>query len=136
MDFGMTKKPAPVQQQSEFDSSKLYVWVKGLESKLNNLLREVDIMKNDFIKRSNQMNKNLKAMNDEVLEMRHEQEKTIQKMGLIIKELKQTAGIEEVMTMKKYIEFWNPLNFVTQNDLERAIESKVEMMKKAKKAKK
>ena len=46
-------------------------------------------------------------------------------MDLIIKELRQTAGIEEMMTLKKYIEYWNPLNFVTQRDVERIVESKL-----------
>ncbi len=122
--------PTPeVPPSSGFDNAKLYVWVKGLESKVNNLLREVDILKNDFINRANKLNKDFKTLNDDMVELRHEQEKMDQKMVLIIKELKQTAGIEEVMTLKKYVEFWNPLNFVTQKDLEKAVESKLEMYK-------
>ena len=115
---------------SGFDPAKLYVWVKGLESKINNLLREVDVLKNDFIKRANQLNKDFKTLSEDQLEVRHEQEKMNQKMTLIIDELKQTAGAEEVATLKKYVEFWNPLNFVTQRDLEKAIESKLMEMKK------
>lgn len=110
---------------SGFDPAKLYVWVKGLESKINNLLREVDVLKNDFIKRANQLNKDFKTLSDDLVEVRHEQEKMNQKMVLIINELKQTAGAEEVVTLKKYVEFWNPLNFVTQRDLEKAIETKL-----------
>ena len=110
---------------SGFDPGKLYVWVKGLESKVNNLLREVDVLKNDFIKRANKLNKDFKTLSDDLLEIRHEQEKMNQKMTLIINELKQTAGGEEVAILKKYIEFWNPLNFVTQRDLEKAIEAKL-----------
>jgi hypothetical protein len=32
-------------QQQGFDNSRLYMWVKGLESKVNNLIREVDVIK-------------------------------------------------------------------------------------------
>ena len=46
-------------------------------------------------------------------------------MDLIIKELKITAGKEELMTLKKYIDFWNPMNFVTQRDVERVVEEKM-----------
>ena len=124
----MTQAPeAP--SVSGFDNAKLYVWVKGLESKVNNLLREVDVLKNDFIKRANQLNKDFKTISDDMVELRHEQQKMDQKMVLIIKELKQTAGMEEVMTLKKYVEFWNPLNFVTQKDLEKAVESRLEAQK-------
>ena len=113
--------PAP-----EFDSAKLYVWIKGLESKVNNLLRELDVLKNDFIKRNGQLSKDFKTLSDDFLDTRHEQEKINQKLVLIINELKQTAGQEEVVTLKKYVEYWNPLNFVTQKDLERAVESKLQ----------
>jgi hypothetical protein len=50
-------------------------------------------------------------------------------MDLVVRELKRTAGIEEVQTLKKYVEFWNPMNFVTQRDLDKAIESKLHLVK-------
>tara|TARA_Y100000310_G_scaffold92989_1_gene90566 strand:- start:865 stop:1251 length:387 start_codon:yes stop_codon:yes gene_type:complete len=115
-------KPPPVQQG--FDQAKLYLWVKALEGKVNNLLREVDLLKNDFITKNNQLRKDFKTMNEDTLKIKHEQEQTLQKMNLIIKELKKTAGIEEVTTLKKYMEFWNPMSFVTQKDLNRAIEAR------------
>jgi len=124
--------PSQAAPTQEFDSAKLYVWVKGLESKVNNLLREVNVLKNDFINRANKLNKDFKTLSDDLLEIRHEQEKTNQKMTLIINELKQTAGAEEVVTLRKYVEFWNPLNFVTQRDLEKAIESKLDELHKRK----
>ena len=123
-------KPVEAPPVSGFDPAKLYVWVKGLESKVNNLLREVDVLKNDFIKRANQLNKDFKTLSNDQLEVLHEQGKMNQKMILIINELKQTAGAEEIMTLKKYVEFWNPLNFVTQRDLEKAIESRLEGLHK------
>ncbi|MEK6969290.1 MAG: hypothetical protein AABW48_02585 [Nanoarchaeota archaeon] len=115
---------------AEFNDPKIYVWVKGLEGKVNNLLREVNVLKNDFIKKNNKLSQDLKTTSADFLEMKHEQEKVLQKMDLIIKELKQTAGIEEVMTIKKYLEFWNPLNFVTQRDLERAVENRIDLLTK------
>lgn len=121
------KSPMP---PAEFSDPKIYVWVKGLEGKVNNLLREVNVLKNDFIKKNNKLSQDLKTTSADFLEMKHEQEKVLQKMDLIIKELKQTAGIEEVMTIKKYLEFWNPLNFVTQRDLERAVENRIGLLTK------
>ncbi len=115
---------------AEINDPKIYVWVKGLEGKVNNLLREVNVLKNDFIKKNNKLSQDLKTTSADFLEMKHEQEKMLQKMDLIIKELKQTAGIEEVMTIKKYMEYWNPLNFVTQHDLDRAVENKVQLLSK------
>jgi len=30
--------------------------------------------------------------------------------------------------LKKYVEYWNPINFVTQRDLERAVQAKLAQM--------
>jgi|SRR3989338_2583969 len=112
-------------EQPSFDAPKLYVWVKGLEGKVNNLLREVTILKNDYIKKHNDLKSEIKTMNQDVLELKHQREKTLEKMDLIIKELKSTAAREEVMVLRKYIDLWNPMNFVTQRDLERAIDARL-----------
>src|SRR3989344_9392018 len=108
--------------QQNFDQAQLYLWVKGLESKLNNLLREVDLLKNDFIRKNQDVRKEVKALGEDMWAMKHEQTKTLEKMDLVIKELKQTAGMEEVQTIKKYLDLWNPLHFVTQRDVERVVE--------------
>src|SRR3989338_10161849 len=76
-------KPA-LQQPPDFDSAKLYLWVKALEGKVNNLLREVDLLKNDFINKNSQLKKDLKIFNEEFMEYQHEQQKTSEKMDLII----------------------------------------------------
>ncbi|MBS3127346.1 hypothetical protein J4228_04225 [Candidatus Woesearchaeota archaeon] len=121
----MAKPALPPVPEQGFDQAKLYLWVKGLEGKVNTLLREVDILKNDFIRRSNDLKKEVKTLNEDLTETRHELSQTVQKMDLIIKELGRTAGIEEVETLKKYLEYWNPLNFVTQRDIDRIIETKM-----------
>ncbi len=108
-----------------FDAGKLYVWVKGLESKVNTLLREIDLVKNDTVKKNGELRKEIKVLNEEVLELKRGQEKMGRTMDLIIKELKQTAGKEEIQVLRKYVDFWNPLTFVTQRDVERVVEVKM-----------
>lgn len=109
-----------------FDQSKIYVWIKGVESKLNNLRREFDILKEDSAKKYDKIGKETKAISGELVELKREGEKINGKIDLIIKELKLTAGKEEVMVLKKYVDLWNPMNFVTQRDIERIMEQKLE----------
>ncbi len=120
---------AQSQPQREFDSARLYVWVKGLEGKVNNLLRELEVLKNDFVAKNNRLVKEIKVLDDELVGLKHEHEQTLRKMDLILKELKRTAGAEELAVLKKYIDFWNPMHFVTQRDLERAIDARLELTK-------
>ena len=67
----------------------------------------------------------MKIFNDDVLNLKRVQDQAQQKMDLVIKELKQTAGVEDVAVLKKYVEYWNPLNFVTQKDVERVVQVKL-----------
>jgi predicted RND superfamily exporter protein len=124
-----TNKDQAPEQPSGYDPAKLYVWVKALESKVNNLVREMELLKNNTIKKTEEMKKDQKIMADDVLAVKSEQQKVLEKMDLIIKELKQTAGIEELMVIKKYMDYWNPLNFVTQKDLDRAINARLALLK-------
>lgn len=107
------------------DPNTLYVVIKGLESKVNNLLRQVDVFKNDYIKKNQDLKKEVKALNEELLDLKREQDAFGQKMDLVVKELRQTAGIEQVSVLKRYVDLWNPLNFVTQRDVERIVETKL-----------
>jgi len=112
-----------------FDLSKIYVWIRGIESKLNNLRRELDLLKMDSAKKYEKLGKEVKVMSTDILEIKREREKVIEKMDLIIKELKLTAGKEEVLILKKYIDLWNPMNFATQRDVERLVEEKISQLK-------
>ena len=115
----------PVASGIDSEQAKLYVWVKALETKVNMLIKELDLLKNDLVKKNLDLRKEVKMLSADLLEVKHAQSLSVERMDLVIKELKQTAGIEDVMTLKKYIDFWNPLNFVTHRDLDRAIERKL-----------
>ena len=123
MDFG--KKPAKPAPKQEFDSSKMFTWVKSLESKLNGLRREFELVKNNATRTSQDSKQKIKNINSELTDLQHKVSKMDQKLDLIVAELKRTAGSEELDVLKKYIEFWNPIEFVTQRDIERIVEQKV-----------
>lgn len=127
--FKMNNPPKKEANFEEFSQNRVYVWLKGTESKVNSLRREIDLLKSDLARKYEKINKELKTINDDVIELKREQEKTAEKMDLIVKELRLTAGKEDLMVIKKYLDLWNPLNFVTQRDVERLIEEKLEEKK-------
>ncbi|NQV91213.1 hypothetical protein HQ489_01955, partial [Candidatus Woesearchaeota archaeon] len=80
-------KPQPVLQEPGFDQGKMYVWIKGLETKTNNLLRQVDVLKNDLMRKNADLRQDVKSLNEDVLELKRMREKDQERMDLIIKEL-------------------------------------------------
>jgi predicted transcriptional regulator len=122
---GKSNRMAEPAEAGSFDNSHLYLLIKSLESKVNNMVREVNLLKNDLSKRSKKMNDEMKHASEEMLELKREKEELAQKMDLMVKELKRTAGAEEVEVLRKYLEYWNPMHFATMKDVERAIEAKM-----------
>ncbi|MBI4151803.1 hypothetical protein HY496_02430 [Candidatus Woesearchaeota archaeon] len=108
-----------------FDMNTLYVVVKGLESKVNNLLRQMDIFKNDYIKKNADLKREVKVLTDDLLDLKRDHDGLMQKMDLVVKELRQTAGVEQVSLLRRYVDLWNPIHFATQRDVERIVEAKL-----------
>jgi hypothetical protein len=117
------------QTQDGFEMAKLFTWVKALETKINSLSREFELIKNETLRKNQDFKKDIKHVTAELIEVRHNQEKMQETIDLLIKEIKRTAGVEEVEVLKKYVEFWNPINFITENDLERFWEKKKDELK-------
>ena len=61
----------------------------------------------------------IKSANSEIDELRHKLESTKEKVITIIKELRLTARKNDVDVMKRYIELWNPVKFVTEDQAEK-----------------
>ena len=135
--MGFTKsKKEPVQAQSSPQMVKLFTWVKSLETKINSLTREFELIKNESLRAQTHIKAQVKHISETVTEVKHAHEKLNQTVDLLIKEIKQTAGSSEVEVLKKYIEYWNPINFVTQKDLDRYFEVKMKELEEKKKQKK
>jgi hypothetical protein len=45
------------EEKEGFNLSKIYIWIKGVESKLNILRREFDVLKEDSSKKYNKLTK-------------------------------------------------------------------------------
>ncbi len=115
--------------ESPDDLRKLFSWVKSVESKVIILRRELEVIKNDSARRMREVDTEMRSAASEVTGLKRELAKTNEQMGLVIKELRLTAGKDELMTIKKYLELWNPIKFTSKEEVERMIEDKVEELR-------
>lgn len=60
----------------------------------------------------------IRALTSDINEIRKEIDEIKEKIIDIVAELEETAKREEVKVLEKYINFWNPVKFVTQNEVE------------------
>ena len=64
-------------------------------------------------------NATIRTFGEEIDEMKKTVSDLHDDMRLIVEELRMTAKIEEVKVLQKYIDLWNPVNFVTAEEVKR-----------------
>ena len=68
----------------------------------------------------------LKAINSELLEVKTQVDELNEKIGVIAKELQTLAKKEDVDILRKYLDLWEPVNFVTQAGVDKAVQRALE----------
>ena len=111
------KKPEPVAKPDP-QYQKVFTLLKALEQKVNNLNREVELIKGEYIRKLSEMKKDMRNVDDQMIDTKATVSKLDQKMGLVIQELKSFADKREMDVLRKYLEYVNPMQFVTQDQLD------------------
>ena len=117
------KDIAPVDHSKDF--IQLSRRIKVIEEGISNLRKKM------LINEQNDINRHKKTVAEEkttVAEI-NELKKEIEEMNRIIKEviseLRGSAKKEDVDVLKKYIDMWNPINFVTEETVEKIVDEKL-----------
>lgn len=115
------EKAAPVQDFSE-DITNLSRRVRVLEERNTNMQNRMEIIEQNMISRHKQLNTEIKTMLSENNELKKDISEIKDRILMLIKELQISAKKEEVDILKKYMELWEPVNFVTHNEAEELIQ--------------
>ena len=96
--------------------------VRELEGKYNLLRDRVLIINNNMIEEYKKLISETKIINSDIREIKNDIFKIKESMKHIIKELELFARKEDVKVLEKYINLWNPLKFVTEEDVLKLID--------------
>lgn len=114
------KAPAPAVNAVQINNRLGLV-----EEKLNNLNKKFEVLEKNMLDSFRNTNSDLRSSDSEILEVKREINGVKQKLDLVIKELKMTAGKDELNTIKKYLDLWNPVKFATESQVEKIIDEKL-----------
>ena len=109
--------------------------IRLLEESFANLRRFFQVTENNTIERNKHYGAELKTVTSDISEIRKEMHEIREKLSLVIKELQTVARKEEVKVLEKYINLWNPIKFVSQNEIEGIINEVLDKREEKKKAK-
>jgi len=97
-----------------------------LEEGFTNLRRFFQVTEENMIAKNKHVSAEIKTLTSDINEIRKEIQELKDKLLLVIRELQTVARKEEVKVLEKYINLWNPIKFVTQNEIEQIINEVLE----------
>ena len=92
---------------------------KDIESLLENLNEKTDMIDHNSISDFKKVFSKLKTLNDDISDLKGEIKKIQEYQEKITKQMRLFSTIDEVKKLEKYIDLWEPLNFVTRDELEK-----------------
>ena len=96
--------------------------LRTLENRYNNLMKKVQLTDQNMIQEHKRLNKELKIVDSDLIDSKKELNELDYKFGLIIKELSLCAKKQDVDLISKYMELWQPINFIRKQDAEKMID--------------
>ena len=131
--FGKQQQPqGPDIGNVTSDINSLSRRLRLMEEGFTNLRRFLQVTEDNIIARNKHYSAELKTVNSEITEIRKEMQEFRDKLLLVIKELQTVARKDEVKVLEKYINLWNPIKFVSQNEIEGILNEVLEKKEKEK----
>lgn len=124
---GLFKKPAlPVQADASDELHSLARRLRLLEERFGTLQKKEQLTEQNMLKGSRRFDAEIKSLNTELSEVRTELADMAERLKQVLRQLQSAARKEDVEVMRKYLSFWEPVQFVTQNQVERMVRELLE----------
>ncbi|MCP3684850.1 MAG: LMBR1 domain-containing protein [bacterium] len=125
---GMFRKSVQAEPSASPDQlNELNRRTRLLEEKHSNLEKRLQVSEQGIIRTSKELKKDIKATNLEIHELKKEIADLKDELKKIISELIGCARKDEVDVLRKYVNLWAPVNFVTQDEVERMVKELISL---------
>jgi predicted nucleic acid-binding Zn-ribbon protein len=96
--------------------------IKIIEEALENMRKKAQLNEQNMLDSQKKQNANLRAFEEELTDMQEKISSLKDDLHLIVEELKLTAKSDDVKVLQKYIDLWNPVQFITAKEARRIVE--------------
>lgn len=100
--------------------------VRILEEKFNNLQKKISLMDKVSLDNHKENKNTITNINSEIYSIQRGIGKIKDNIHIIVSDLKETAKLNDVEELEKYVDMWQPCNFVTSNDVNAIVKRIVE----------
>ena len=111
------------------DISNLNRRLRLLEETSTNMRRALQVTEQNMLGKNKIFSTDIRTITSDISDIKKEVDEIKEKIFELVKELQEAAKRDEVKVLEKYINYWNPVKFVTQNEVEAIVK---EILKKNK----
>lgn len=97
-----------------------------IEGRHTDLDRKTQFIEKNMLNEKKRVIRELKANDSDILELKKEIAEIKSKLEMMAADLKNFASKEDVESLRKYIELWEPVNFATREEVEKIVQEAVE----------
>ena len=95
--------------------------LRSMESKHLLLSEQVLVINKNMIAEHKQLSKQMQLMSEEMKEMRSDMFRLKEAIQDVSKEMQKFARKDKLAVLEKYIDLWNPLHFVTEEEVRKIV---------------
>ena len=119
--FHKNTAPQPDFKAFTEDLGNLGRRLRVLEESSTNLRRALHVTEENMLGKNKLFATEIRTLTSDMGDLKSEISEIKEKILELVNELKETAKRDDVRVLEKYINFWNPVKFVTQNDVEAVV---------------
>ncbi|MCK5025138.1 MAG: hypothetical protein KAS15_01005 [Nanoarchaeota archaeon] len=118
-------KAAPIPSVTPAEVAALSGRLRVIEERIYNLRRKSQVTDQNMLMHNKKIAGNIRDLDSDIKELRMDIEDIRSVMQQIISEMKKFASRNDVDIIKKYVDLWEPLNFVTRNEVDKIVREKI-----------
>ena len=107
------------------DQSKALRMLKVVEERISNLDKKTELIENNIIAINKRQGVENKTIHIKLLELEKDVTLIKRRITEMAADLKNFARREDLDTIKKYLNVWEPLHFVTRDEIDEIIDEKI-----------
>jgi predicted RNase H-like nuclease (RuvC/YqgF family) len=97
-----------------------------IEERYTNLRKKTQVTDQNMLANNKKTLTEIQATHEQIDELKKQLDETIGNLKIIVRELKECAKRQDVEVLQKYINIWEPVNFVTRDTVNKLVKDQVE----------
>lgn len=115
--------PSPETKQMMSEVNTVSRRLRMLEERLSNMSKKIEVIEGSLLEIQKKLKLEIKSTNNQFMEQAKQISSTKNDVLTLVKEMGLLAKKEDVDVLTRYIDQWNPIQFVTLEVLEKHIEA-------------